>query len=458
MRIAIIGGGIAGLATARRLEMVLPEAEIVLLERSHRLGGKLLTERMDGYVVEGAADSFLARKPRGVELCEELGLAGDVIGRRPENARSFVRRGEELLPLPEGLTGLVPTDLDALAGSALLSDEGRERLALESELSPAPPGNDESIASFITRRLGREAYEAFVEPLLTGIFAGDGDRLSLQATFPQLRALELEHGSLLRGLRAQPRSRSADPVFVSLRGGVETLPRALAHELARTKVRTATAARAARRRPEGYAVELEGDVVRADGVVVAAPAFAAAELLSSIDAELAASLDAIPYASSAVITLGYSAADVGHPLDGYGYVVPRSEGSDVLACSWSSSKWDGRAPQGAVLLRVYAGRHGGRDVTEEDDAALVRLARHEVSLLGIAAQPFLERVHRWPLGMPQYVLGHPERLERIEDALERHPGLRLAGAAHRGVGIPDCIASGERAAETIARSLAGVAG
>jgi oxygen-dependent protoporphyrinogen oxidase len=458
MRIAIVGGGIAGLAAAHRLEALFPDAEIVLLERSHRLGGKLLTERVDGFVVEGAADSFLSRKPRGVGLCEELGLAGELIRRKAENARSFVRRGDELLPLPEGLTGLVPTDLDALAGSALLSDEGRERLARESELPPAPPGEDESIASFVTRRLGREAYEAFVEPLLTGIFGGDGDLLSLQATFPQLRELELEHGSLLRGLRAQPRSQSAEPAFVSLRSGVESLPRALAHELARTKVRTATAARAVRPGPEGYAVELEGDVVRADGVVVAAPAFAAAELLASLDAELAASLEAIPYASSAVITLGFRDADVRNPLDGYGYVVPRSEGSEVLACSWSSSKWDERAPQGSVLLRVYAGRHGGRDVTEEDDAALVRLARHEVSLLGIAAPPLLVRVHRWPLGMPQYVLGHPERLERMEDALERHPGLRLAGAAYRGVGIPDCIASGEQAAEAIARSLAGVAG
>ena len=206
--LAVVGGGIAGLAAARRLESLLPDAELTLVERSERLGGKLLTDEVVGFVVEGAADSFLSRKPRGIGLCEELGLADRLVGRRPEHARSFVRHGAELHPLPEGLTGLIPTDLRALADTGLLSPEGRARLEAERDLPPEPPGGDESIASFVSRRLGREAYERLVEPLMTGIYGGDGDQLSLEATFPNLRALELEHGSLLAGLAAHAPARA----------------------------------------------------------------------------------------------------------------------------------------------------------------------------------------------------------------------------------------------------------
>jgi protoporphyrinogen/coproporphyrinogen III oxidase len=458
VKVAVVGGGIAGLAAARRLESLVPDAEVVLVERESRLGGKILTERVDGFVVEAAPDSFLSRKERGVGLCEELGLADELVGRRPENDRSFVRKGDELHPLPAGLTGVVPTDLDALAESPLLSDAGKARLAKEVDLPPAPPGADESIASFVSRRLGREAYDALVEPLMTGIYGGDGDLLSLEATFPNLRALELEHGSLVRGLRAQGDASGRYAPFVSLRGGMELLSSALVGSLERTTLLTGRSALTVRRRSGGYAVELGRDVVDADGIVIAVPAFAAAELLEHVQGELAAAHAEIPYASSAVVTLGYPRTRVPHALDGYGYLVPRSEDSDVLACTWTSSKWEARAPESHVLIRVYAGRFGGRDVTEDDDDALVGLAREEVNLLGLRADPALTRVHRWPHGMPQYVLGHPQRLEGIDAALADLPGLALAGAAYRGVGIPDCIRSGEEAAHAVSRSLTGVAG
>ena len=212
---------------------------------------------------------------------------------------------------------------------------------------------------------------------------------------------------------------------------------------------------ACRRRQPGFEVGLaEGETIAADGVVLATPAFVTAELVASLDRELADAHAEIPYASSVVVTLAFSRADV-VPLDGYGYVVPRAEGGDVLACTWSSQKWEHRAPEDAVLLRVYAGRFGGRDVTTDSDEQLVALARDELGFLGVSADPLLSRVHRWPLGMPQYVLGHLDRVERIETALMSHPGLAVAGAAYRGVGIPDCIASGEAAAESVARALAG---
>jgi len=227
---------------------------------------------------------------------------------------------------------------------------------------------------------------------------------------------------------------------------------AVRRNLRRTQVR---AGRAAVRVGAGFEIELAGgETIAAEGVVVATPAFVTAGLLATLDRELGAAHAEIPYASSVVVTLAFSRADV-VPLDGYGYVVPRSEGSDVLASTWSSQKWEGRAPEDAVLVRVYAGRFGGRDVTADSDDELVRLARDEIEFLGVRAEPLLARVHRWPRGMPQYVLGHPDRLARIDGALAAHPGLAVAGAAYRGVGIPDCIRSGELAAESVARALTG---
>jgi oxygen-dependent protoporphyrinogen oxidase len=457
VRAVVVGGGIAGLAAARRLVDALPEAEVLVVEREAHVGGKLRTVRTaDGFVVEAAADSFLSRKERGIGLVEELGIADELVGRRPENARSFVRVGRTLHSLPEGLTGMIPTDLDALESSPLLSAEGRDRLRAEVELPPEPAGDDESIASFVTRRLGREAYERLVEPLMTGIYGGDGERLSLEATFPQLRALELEHGSVLRGLAASSPPTGRYPAFVGFAGGLETIVHALVDSLqGRAEIATGDEAVRLTRGREGYVVETRSrPALDADGVVLAVPAHAAASLLEELDPELARAHAEIPYASSAIVTLAYAEREIEHPLDGYGYVVPATEGSDVLACTWSSSKWEGRAPEGKALLRVFVGRFGGPDPTARTDEELLALAREELLHLGVEAEPEQAWVHRWPLGMPQYVLGHPERLARIAAALGRQPGLALAGAAYGGVGVPDCIASGEAAAESVARSLA----
>jgi oxygen-dependent protoporphyrinogen oxidase len=347
---------------------------------------------------------------------------------------------------------MIPTNLDALERSALLSEEGRARFSAEPD-APVPPGDeDESVAAFVARRFGRKAYDALVEPLMTGIYGGDGEQLSLRATFPQLRALELEHGSLLRALPTQP-AQADRPPFVSLRGGMDVLVTTLVSRLERTRVKQERAL-GLHRTLGGYEVVLGKGGLRADGVVVATPAFVTAELLEELDPELAETHASIPYASSVVVTLGFSTHDV-TPLEGYGYVIPRAEGGDVLACTWSSQKWEGRAPEGSALVRVYAGRFGGRDLAQETDDALVALARGELALREVRAEPTLTRVQRWPLGMPQYVLGHPERVERIEALVAVHPGLALAGAAYRGVGIPDCIASGEAAAESVVEALSG---
>jgi oxygen-dependent protoporphyrinogen oxidase len=460
VRTIIIGGGIAGLAAAHRLTQLVPgEAPWeypLLVEREARVGGKLLTEHVDGFVIEGAADSFLSRKERGVGLCEELGLHRELVGRRPEYARTFVRRGRELHPLPEGLTGAIPADLDALSGSALLLPEAKARLALETDIPPDRARRDESVADFVSRRLGAEAWANLVEPLVTGIYGGDGAQLSLQATFPQLRALELEHGSVLRGLASTPAAAGRFPPFVTLDSGMDTLVRALFNRLeGRIQAAVGQGAIGLRRTDDGFVVELDGrETFESESVIVAVPAHIAAQLLVHVDRELAELHAGIPYASSAIVTLAYREEDA-PALDGYGYVVPRAEGTDVLACTWTSRKWEGRAPEDTVLLRIYAGRFGGRDVTELRDPKLLDLARDEVALLGISAKPILTRIHRWPRGMPQYVLGHTERLERMAALLEEHPGLALAGAAYRGVGVPDCIRSGEDAADSVAQLLMG---
>ncbi|MGH2537624.1 MAG: protoporphyrinogen oxidase [Candidatus Promineifilaceae bacterium] len=451
----IVGAGLAGLTAAYRLGCLAPHLGLALVERGRRLGGKILTERPDGFVVEGGADSFLSRKPAGLALCEELGLTGRLHGRDPRHAATFVKFQGALHPLPEGFSGLAPANLEALAESDLLSPAGRARLAQEPEQPPWPAQSDESLAAFFSRRLGREAFERLVEPLLAGIYAGDASQLSLLATFPHLRQLELEHGSLLAGLAAGREAGSgpagqvvAWPPFLSLPGGMGELVAALLEKLEQVTILAGCPATAMQPRPTGYEMALaDGRRVAARAIILATPAYVTARLLVGLDETLAAAHAAIPYASTALVTLAFVAADLPGPLDGYGYVIPQIEGSQALACTWSSSKWPGRAPAGHALLRLYLGRHGRPDVTACPDAELLALARAELRQpLEVTAAPVRHWIHRWPQAMPQYTLGHLDRLAQIEASLKRWSGLFLAGAAYHGVGLPDCIHAGEMAA------------
>lgn len=455
----ILGGGISGLAAAYRLHKLDPTIVVTLVERDRRLGGKLLTESIDGFVLDGAADSFLSRKARGVGLCEELGIAHELYGRDPRHAKTFVKYEGALYPLPSGLSGMIPTNLEALADNPLISPAGKARLAQEVALPPAPPQGDETVGAFVSRRLGREVYEKLVEPLMSGIYAGNGDQLSLAATFPQLRQLELKHGSLLKGLTTtEDRGQKTEsaippyPPFVSLPGGMGALVQALIAQLPTAVLLTGVCATTIHYtpRPAGarYLVTLDnGRVLTADTLIVTTPAFVTAELVAPLDPVLADAHAGIPYASSAIVHLAYDQT-VASGSEGYGYVIPRIANRDVLACTWSSNKWTGRARDHTLLLRVYLGRYGQRDVTQCDDAELVAMARQEVQeTQGIVAEPLLQRIYRWPRSMPQYLLGHLDRLAHIQARLPNHPGLFLAGAAYRGVGIPDCIHEGETAAQ-----------
>lgn len=461
--VIIVGGGISGLAAAYRLHQSDPSCRFVLIERDARLGGKIVTHQMDGLTVEGAPDSFLARKPRGVGLCEELGIADQLTGRRPEHAdQTQVRFHDEFFPLPSGLSGMIPTDLDALANNPLISPEGQARLAQEPTLPPVPengPMDDESVAHFVSRRLGREVYEKLVEPLMSGIYAGDGEQLSLAATFPQLRQLELKHGSLLGGLevasakrQTTPQSTPSYPPFVSLPGGMGQLVDAIVATLPAESLHTGERVTAIEEVSGGYTLTVQGPSggttqLTSKSLILATPAFVTAELLNRVDPALADAHAAIPYASSALVTMAFRKSDLSKIPSGYGYVIPSIAGSEILACTWSSNKWADRAPEDLLLCRVYIGHYGGRDVTQLADDELIAMAQSELAASFEAdGEPLLTEVYRWPLSMPQYNLGHVDRLATINSRLPDNPGLFLAGAAYRGVGIPDCIREGEAAA------------
>jgi len=461
--VVIVGGGIAGLAAAYRLTRAAPHLAVTLVESGQRLGGKIVTERVEGFVIEGGPDTFLAYKPRGVGLCRELGLADRLHGTNDKIRRTYVMRSGKLHELPEGLTGLIPSRFGPMAKTRLISPLGKLRMGLDYFIPPRSQDGDESIAAFVGRRLGREVYDRLVEPLLSGIYAGDGEQLSLGATFPQLRQAERQHGSLIRGMLAAkekaPRPKSSGPVydrpsaFLTPPTGLAEIVEALEQKLSRVQIRLAASAANIRPDPlnSGYVVTLAGgETLPAQAVILATPAYITAGLLADLDPSLAAVLRSIPYTSTATISVAYPLDDTrsARPLDGYGYIIPRVEASPILACTWTSTKFPHRAPEGFGLIRAFIGRAGQEDVLDRNDNELLQLVRDELRrTLGIVAPPVLHRLFRWPKAMPQYTLGHLERLAAIEQRLAAHSGLFLAGNAYRGIGIPDCIASGEAAAD-----------
>jgi oxygen-dependent protoporphyrinogen oxidase len=462
IRIVVVGGGIAGLAAAHRLARESRSAAVTLVESDSRLGGKIVTERADGFILEGGPDSFLASKPAGLGLCRELGIAGRLQGTNQQMRRTYVLRDGRLYDLPEGLSGLVPSRLGPLARTGLLSPWGKLRMAGDYFIRPRSADGDESVAAFVQRRLGLEAYERLIEPLLSGIYAGDGSQLSLAATFPQLRQTEMDSGGLIKGMlaarRAAPvpaRNGKPKPAFLTAPTGLAEIVEALEARLAGIEILRGVSVAGLEAGTPGYRLRLSnGEVRAAEAVILATPAFISADLVAPFDAPLAAALRGIPYVSTATVYLAYRLAEVPRPLDGYGYIIPRAEGRPVLACTWTSTKFANRAPKGYGLMRVFIGRAGQQDVLDRDEAELLALARAELAdTMGIGADPSLQRVFRWPRAMPQYTLGHLERLAVIDQRLASLPGLFVAGNAYRGVGMPDCIASGEAAAQAVTKTI-----
>ena len=466
--IAIIGGGIAGLAAAHRLEELSREREVPLrctvLEASDRVGGTIGTEHHDGFVLEYGPDSFISEKPWALALCRRLGLEDELIGTQDRFRTTFVVRQGRLEPLPEGFMLLAPTRLGSLVRSRLFSWPGKLRMGLDLVLPRGPQRDDESLGSFVRRRLGREALERVAQPLIGGIYTADPEELSLAATMPRFLQMERERRSLIYALWRAGRSRPQDAkgasgarwsLFVSLRNGMQQLVDTLVGRLSLGTIRCGSAVRSVRFHDTAWQVERQdGSRLQADGLILATPAFQTARMLRSCDADLAERLAAISYSSAATVSLAYRRRDVPHALNGFGFVVPRIENRSIIAGTFSSVKYPGRAPDGHVLLRAFVGGALQAKLFDLDDDEMEGAVRHEfAALLGVEAAPLFSLIARYPHSMPQYLVGHLGRVAAIEQRVAAHPGLALAGSAYRGVGIADCVRSGEAAAQALLDQL-----
>lgn len=461
-RLAVIGGGVSGLAAAHRWVERGGGSSAALFEAGPRVGGVLETVVDDGFQIELGSDSFVTNRPWAVDLCRRLDFEPELIGVSEKNRRAFVVRKGKLLPVPEGFVMLRPTKLRAVMTSPILSLWGKLRLAAEWFIPPRPEAvGDESLASFARRRFGDEVFERLVQPLVGGIYTADAEQLSLAATLPQFLEMERKYGGLLKSVVRGPvvdeknTSGARYGLFVTPRRGMGSLVEAIQARIPASVIRLRSRVEKLSPKPEGGWI-LEGEGIAGpfreefDAVVVAAPGPAAARLCGGFDAELASDLAAIPYAGAAVVSLGYRREDIAHPLDGFGFVVPDAEKRRILACSFSSVKFPGRAPDGEVLMRVFVGGAKRPDLVSLDDDDLQWIVHRELEqLLGVRGRPRVVRIARYADRMPQYHVGHLDRVARIEARAEALPGFALAGNAYRGVGIPDCIRSGEQAADVL---------
>jgi len=463
-QVAIIGGGITGLACTYFLQEASRARNLPLrchlIEASHRFGGKLITEQADGFIFEGGADSFITTKPWGVSLCRRLRLP--LTPTNPVEKAIYIVSNGRLVPLPIGMNLMIPSRVRPFLFSPLVSLAGKMRMGLDLFIprpircATAAP-QDESIGAFVRRRLGEEAVHQLAEPLLAGIYAGDVERLSIMATFPQFPELEQTHGSLIWGLLMQRWDRARKPkdeemsLFVRPEGGVGHLAQALCDQLDPTWLRPESSVVGLKQRPGGYEVEMgDGAVIAADAVVATVHTHAVADWVAAWDIPLADLLRRIQYVSTASVSMGFRKEDVRRPLDGFGFVVPRREGQPILAATWSSTKFPNSAPAGYVLIRAFLGGAHQEHRVDQDDAAILADVRASLqSLLGITAKPVVHRIFRWYKAHPQYHVGHLSLVAEIKKSAALHPGFYLTGSPYHGVGIPDCIHQAEQTANKL---------
>ncbi len=467
--VVIIGGGISGLATAHRLwelgKARAPVFRVTLLEAQGQWGGVIGTERREGFLFEKGPDAFISEKPWALELCRRLGLEEEVIGTRNEFRQSFIYLRGKLRPVPNGFYLIAPCRLSVLRETSLLTLSGKLRMLCDLWIPPKRKGGDESVASFVRRRLGPEALERVGQPMVAGIYSADPERLSLEATFPRFLELEARYGSVLRGLQASWQGRrpaEGEPsgprysLFLTLKEGMERLVQGLVTRM--TGVNLRSSARVVRiEKGNRWRIFLEaGESLEADLLCLALPAPRAARLVRSFSSEIASDLEKIRCESVATVNLAFRRASVSHPLNGFGFVIPASEKKSLIGCTFSSVKFPGRVPEGTVLLRAFVGGALHREILSQTDGDLVRTITEDLQhILGISGPPLGTAVHRFPESMPQYDVGHLHRVASIEEKLKAWPGLFITGNAYRGIGIPDCIREGERAAEAMNACLKG---
>jgi protoporphyrinogen/coproporphyrinogen III oxidase len=487
MRIAIIGGGIAGLAAAFELEKTRKagaDVEYALFETRDRLGGSLASENVDGAVLERGPDSFLTEKPAAAELCRELGLGDDLVPSNDSARKTYVVVRNRLVALPDGLMFLVPTKLLPTAFTPLFSLSTKARMALElfhpPRLDGRGPDNDESVAALVERHYGTEAVDRLADPLLAGIYGGDAAQLSARAVLPRLVDMEARYGSLTRGMlaahrdmRKRARQSSAKngnsragvqpaqrALFTALRGGMQQLVDAITRRLDAGSIHLSSPAKTLEKDSSGWRLEAGGFTRLYDALIVASPAWAAGELLNPVDPDLGAELIAIPYSSSITINLIYSEARLGPLPEGFGFLVPPSEARSMLACTFVHRKFLGRTPPGKAVFRAFLGGMKNEALLAEPDAALISIVRRELreilgeKVFGQAGEPDHAQVSRWHRAMAQYAVGHKQRMERIAARVSVLPNLHLVGNAYDGIGVPDCIRLGRQAARTLAAAAA----
>ncbi|WP_197413975.1 protoporphyrinogen oxidase [Terracidiphilus gabretensis] len=463
MRTAIIGGGIAGLAAAFELEKA--GAEYTLFEAGNRLGGVISSATVAGSALEDGPDSFLTEKPAAAELCRELGLGDELIPSNDAQRKTWIVVGKRLVALPDGLMFLIPTKLMPTAMTPLFSLGTKIRMARELLHPPRRGEADESVASMIERHYGAEVVDRLAGPLLSGIYGGEANQLSARAVLPKLVEMEAKYGSLTRAMLAvmkgRPTGAGTRATFTTLRGGLQQMIDALAARLKPEAIRLKTPVRMLERVAEGWRVTTAGSAQDSgsevfDAVIVASPAWAAADLLRTVDAQLSEELAAIPYSSSIAVNLVYDEKELGPLPEGFGFLVPASAGRAMLACTFAHRKFLGRIAPGKAVLRAFLGGVRNAALVEQPDDVLITTARRELSeilgtrVLGIHIEPEETRVSRWPRAMAQYAVGHLGRVKRIRARVDGLTGLHLVGNAYDGIGISDCIRLGRGAAREIA--------
>lgn len=464
-KIAIVGAGITGLASAYYVHKFFQESqipvEITLLEKDSRLGGKINTLHRDGFVIERGPDSFLGRKMPIIHLTRELGLEEELTGTNPNARKNYIWHKGKLHLMPPGLMLGIPTQMTPFLKTRLLSPIGKLRAGLDLVLPKRKETGDQSLGDFIKRRLGTELHERLVEPLLSGIYAGDTSQLSLQATFPQFEAAEQKHRSLILGMLANKQripvtkglpELAKQSMFLTYKQGLIRLVNKLEEVLSpKVTIMKETALASITKNEQGYTLTLNnGDTIEAEAVIITLPPPAIATLLEEL-APTASLLNRVNYVSVANVVFAFNAEQIKHPLDSSGFVVPNGEGLDITACTWTSSKWLHTAPPGKVLLRCYVGRAGAEEIVfQSDEEILNRVKRDIKTTMGIEATPIFYEITRLPKSMPQYPVGHLDNIRQVRAELaEKLPGIYLAGSGFQGVGIPDCIGQGQAAAKEV---------
>jgi oxygen-dependent protoporphyrinogen oxidase len=501
--VIVIGGGITGLSTAYHLQEEARAAGLpltyTLIESDNRLGGKINTHYVDGFTIDGGPDCFLSRKPWAIQLSRKLGLGNELMGTNDDRRKTYVLNRGKLTPLPDGVLLVIPTRFLPFATSTLISLPGKMRMGMDLFIPPRQDESDETVANFIRRRLGQEALDKIAEPLMAGIHISDPEYQSLLGSFPRFRDIERKHGSLIRGMVSQMKSAKTSKngadgakdklmqgglrqitrlvgvpmpdssavassngkppskplsMFMTMRNGLGQLVQGVVDNLKEGTLITGKQAVSLEHcdtngdSPRYRVRTNDGEIIEGDAVIMATPAYTSADLLSGIDTTLADALYGIRYVTTTTLSMGYRLTDVGKPFGGFGFVIPRKENRQITGCTWSSTKFNHRVPENHLLLRAFIGGPGHEHLAEQNDEDLIAMVREELrSIMGLHAEPVLTRTFRWTKANPQYDVGHLDRVSDMQAHCESHPGLFITGSAFDGVGVPDCIHQGQKAAQ-----------